>query len=74
MYPLAKQIVRRVYFLPPEYEAWWDIILASDHNTKVLVCKAFLDAFKRVSDKLLGVRVPISDICKVSDSVEVITA
>jgi hypothetical protein len=73
MYSLAQQIVRRVYFLPPEYEAWWDIILPSDHNTKVLICKAFLDAFKRVSDKLLGVRVPVSDTCKVSDSVEVIT-
>jgi hypothetical protein len=74
LYTLMQKTVRRVYFLPPEYEAWWDIILASDHNTKVLVCKAFLDAFKRVSDKLLGVRVPVSDICKVSDSVEVITA
>jgi hypothetical protein len=73
LYTLMQKTVRRVYFLPPEYKVWWDIILASDHNTKVLICKAFLDAFKRVSDKLLGVRVPISDTCKVSDSVEVIT-
>jgi len=73
LYTLMQKTVRRVYFLPLEYKAWWDIILSSDHNTKVFICKAFLDAFKRVSDKLLGVRVPISDTCKVSDSVEVIT-
>jgi len=54
MYSLAKQIVRRVYFLPPEYHVWWDIILASDHNTKVLICKALLEAFKRIRDKLGG--------------------
>jgi hypothetical protein len=54
MYSLAKQIVRRVYFLPPEYHVWWDIILASDHNTKVQICKALLEAFKRIRDKLGG--------------------
>jgi hypothetical protein len=54
MYSLAGQIVRRVYFLPPEYQVWWDIILASDHNTKVQICKALLEAFKRIRDKLGG--------------------
>jgi hypothetical protein len=54
MYSLAGQIVRRVYFLPPEYRVWWDIILASDHNTKVQICRALLEAFKRIRDKLGG--------------------
>jgi len=54
MYSLAGQIVRRVYFLPLEYQVWWDIILASDHNTKVSICKALLEAFKRIRDKLGG--------------------
>ena len=54
MYSLVGQIVRRVYFLPPEYHVWWDIILASDHNTKVQICKALLEAFKRIRDELGG--------------------
>jgi hypothetical protein len=54
MYSLVGQIVRRVYFLPLEYQVWWDIILASDHNTKVQICKALLEAFKRIRDKLGG--------------------
>jgi hypothetical protein len=52
MYSLVGQIVKRVYFLPIEYQVWWDIILASDHNTKVQICKALLEAFKRIRDKL----------------------
>jgi hypothetical protein len=40
--------VRRVYF----HKVWGDIIESLDHNTKVEVCKALLEAFKRVRDKL----------------------
>jgi hypothetical protein len=72
MYTLMQKIVRRVYFLPTWYAIWRDIILASDHNTKVLICRAFLDAFKNVRDKLLGKRISVNDSCEVSDSVEVI--
>jgi hypothetical protein len=71
MYSLMQKIVRRVYFLPPEYAVWRDIILASDHNTKVLICRAFLDAFKNVRDMLFAKRISISDSCVVSDSIEV---
>jgi hypothetical protein len=71
MYTLMQKIVRRVYFLPPEYAVWRDIILASDHNTKVLVCRAFLDAFKNVRDMLFAKRISTSDLCIVSDSIEV---
>jgi hypothetical protein len=72
IYTLMQKTVRRVYFLPPEYAVWRDIILAADHNTKVLVCKAFLDAFKNVRDKLFAERISVGDSCTVSDSVEVI--
>jgi hypothetical protein len=51
-FKLAGYNVRRVYFLPAEFKALWDIIESGDHNTKVEVCKALVEAFKRVSDKL----------------------
>ena len=53
-FKLAGYDVRRVYFLPKEFQVWWDIIESQDHNTKVEVCKALLNAFKRVKDKLEG--------------------
>jgi hypothetical protein len=71
MYSLMQKIVRRVYFLPHEYVVWHDVILSSDHNTKVLVCRAFLDAFKNVRDILFAKRISISDLCIISDSIEV---
>jgi hypothetical protein len=40
--------VRRVYF----HKVWGDIIESQDHNLKILICKALLEAFKRVRDKL----------------------
>jgi hypothetical protein len=53
-YRLAGYDVRRVYFLPAEFKPLWDIIESGDHNTKVEVCKALIEAFKRVRDKLEG--------------------
>jgi hypothetical protein len=51
-FKLAGYDVRRVYFLPKEFQVWWDIVESRDHNTKIEVCKALIDAFKRVGDKL----------------------
>lgn len=51
-YTLAGFTVRRVYFLPPEFRALWDIISSQDHNVKTMVCQSLLEAFKRVKDKL----------------------
>jgi len=51
-FKLAGYDVRRVYFLPKEFQTWWDIIESQDHNTKIEVCKALIEAFKRVKDKL----------------------
>jgi hypothetical protein len=51
-FKLAGYDVRRVYFLPTEFKALWDLISSQDHNTKVEVCKALIEAFKRVRDKL----------------------
>jgi hypothetical protein len=51
-FKLAGYDVRRVYFLPKEFQPLWDIIESGDHNTKVEVCKALVEAFKRVRDKL----------------------
>jgi hypothetical protein len=51
-FKLAGYDVRRVYFLPTEFKAWWDLISSQDHNIKIEVCKSLLEAFKRVRDKL----------------------
>jgi hypothetical protein len=51
-FKLAGYDVRRVYFLPTEFKALWDIIESGDHNTKIEICKALIEAFKRVRDKL----------------------
>jgi len=50
-YKLYGYDVRRVYTFPRE---WADIIESLDHNTKVEVCKALLEAVKRLKDKLEG--------------------
>jgi len=48
-YKIAGLDVRRVYALPRE---WADIIEDTDHNIKIDVCNALLEAMKRVRDKL----------------------
>ena len=48
-YKLYGYDVRRVYTFP---RVWADTILSLDHNTKVEVCKALLEAVKRLKDKL----------------------
>ena len=52
-YTLTGRGVRRVYFLPKEYEVHWDIIEDTDHNTNVDCCKSILELFRRVRDKLV---------------------
>ena len=52
-FKLAGYDVRRVYFLPKEFQVWWDIIESQDHNTKLEICKALIQAFKRVRDKIM---------------------
>jgi hypothetical protein len=53
-YTLAGIDVRRAYFFPKELRELWDLILSSDHNSKVDACKIILEAFKRVRDKLVS--------------------
>jgi len=47
-YKLAGYDVRRVYF----HKVWGDIIEDTDQNVKIEVCKAMLEAFKRIKEKL----------------------
>jgi len=47
-YRLAGFDVRRVYF----HKVWGDIIEDTDQNVKIEVCKAMLEAFKRIKEKL----------------------
>jgi outer membrane protein assembly factor BamB len=51
-YSLTGKKIFRVYYLPLEYKAIWDIMMAEEHNTKIDICKNFLDLIKRVVDKL----------------------
>ena len=44
--------VRRAYTLPREFKALWDIIMAEDHNAKIDIAKALLNALKKVAEKL----------------------
>ena len=56
-YTLTGKKVFRVYYLPLEYRAIWDIMMAEEHNTKIEICKNFINLIKRVVDKL-GVQPP----------------
>jgi hypothetical protein len=51
-FTISGYATRRVYYLPVEYKNLWDIIEDSEHNTKVAICKALLDKFKSIRDKL----------------------
>jgi len=48
-YKIAGMDVRRVYALPRE---WADIIESADHNVKIEICKALLEAMRRLKEKL----------------------
>jgi hypothetical protein len=53
-FTISGYATRRVYYLPVEFKNLWDIIEDSEHNTKVAICKALLEKFKSVRDKLAG--------------------
>jgi len=48
-YKIAGMDVRRVYALPRE---WADIIEPEDHNIRIEICKALLEAMRRLKEKL----------------------
>jgi hypothetical protein len=52
-FTISGYATRRVYYLPVEFKNLWDIIEDSEHNTKVAICKALLEKFKRIRDKLM---------------------
>jgi hypothetical protein len=53
-FTISGYATRRVYYLPVEFKNLWDIIEDSEHNTKVAICKALLEKFKSIRDKLAG--------------------
>jgi len=51
-YSLTGKEIFRVYYLPMEYKAIWDLISSQAHNTKIDACKSFTDLLVRVVNKL----------------------
>jgi hypothetical protein len=57
-FTLAAEFVPRVYFLPDQYKALWDIIEEEYHNAKVLACRRIYNYMLWVRRRVLGLKYP----------------
>jgi hypothetical protein len=57
-FTLALEMVPRVYFLPDQYKALWDIVEEEYHNAKVLACRRIYNYLLWVRRRVLGLKYP----------------
>jgi hypothetical protein len=57
-FTLTSEMVPRVYFLPDQYRALWDIIEEEYHNAKVLACRRIYNYLLWVRRRVLGLKYP----------------